>query len=162
MSGYTIKPMTEDELTKEIEDARPILPDGVYDFEVIKAEEQISKSGNPMAKVQLRIWDADGVVRFVTDYLVFSDNAFCIRKIRHFCASVGLLAEFNKGEIPQELDMRSGKVLIGLDELRAKPEGGFYSRKNKVVDYVAAEEGSIPAKAPMPVHNDFDDKDIPF
>jgi hypothetical protein len=154
--SYNFQPLSDEEL-----DAINVIEEGIYDFEVVKAERKTSKSGNPMAAIQLRVWDTQSAVHFIYDYLVFSSVPLNIRKVKHFCDSVGLAEEYKKGELPEDLEMRAGKVHIGIEEEKPNPSGGMYPRKNKVVDYVMTDKDAV--KPNLSVNaDDFDDKDLPF
>lgn len=153
MSFYTFDPMTEDEIN-----SLDLLENGIYDFEVIKSERKTSKSGNPMAEINLKIWDKEGRVHFIYDYLVFTKQKLPMRKISHFCKAVGLEKEYSEGKVPESLNGLSGKVELGMQEAKPKPEGGMYPAKNSVIDYVKADAQSI--KSPT-VYHDLNDP-LPF
>ena len=154
--SYCFNPMSDEEL-----DAIDIIPEGVYNFEVLKSTRKVSKSGNPMAALQLNVWDNDGKTRCVFDYLVFSNVNLNIRKVSHFSKAVGLHEEYKKGELPEELELLSGKVQIGIQDEQEKPGGGFYPKKNIVIDYIA--DGKVKAKPSNDKTDAFqEDTDIPF
>lgn len=148
---YKINPMSEEEI-----DASGLLEDGTYDFEVIKSTHKVSKSGNPMAELQLSLW-GDDTRHVVYDYLVFSAVPLNIRKVKHFCDATGLQKEYEKGEIPEELEGKSGKLILGKQEGRDKPDGGKYPDRNSVVDYIARQSGDKPKKDDIPFSDD-----VPF
>ncbi len=161
--SYHIDPKSEEEL-----DIFGLLEDGVYDFEVIKSEDKVSSSGNPMNKVTLKIWEKDGSVRIMSDYLVFSPVAFCLRKIKHFCDAVGISDEYTSGKIRSDFMGLAGKVelkikpgdLIPDDKLMGKPHGSKYPDKNEVKDYIV--KSTNDGMKPLPeVKDEFND-DIPF
>jgi hypothetical protein len=135
--SYNLNPLSEEELN-----AFDLVEEGIYDFEVLKSERQTSKSGNPMAKLQLNVWDKSGRISFVFDYLVFSSVKFCTRKVKHFCDSVGIADDYLKGTIREELEGLSGKVSIGIQESMPNPTGGYYPSKNVVIDYVTKDNAS--------------------
>ena len=59
------KPLSQDELKQG-----DLMENGIYDFQVIKATEKISKSGNEMIELQLKVWESNGRERFIFDYLL--------------------------------------------------------------------------------------------
>jgi len=136
---FTFTPMTDEEIEKA-----GLLESGRYNFEVMKAERQTSQKGNPMAKMMLKVWDKVGGTHIVYDYLVFSSVAMNMRKISHFCQSVGLYEEYQRGALPEDLAHYCGEIEIGveegkeipLDKLNGKPAGTKYPAKNNVVDYL--------------------------
>ena len=128
---YTFTPMTEEQI-----EASNLMGNGVYDFEVIKAVRKISKAGNPMAELNILVWDKEGKQHTIFDYLVFSSQALNIKKVKHFCDTTGLSKEYERGNLPEELDRLSGKVEIGIQDEQPKMGGGFYPKKNIVIDYI--------------------------
>ena len=125
-------PKTEAEL-KESE----LLPEGEYQFEILTAEDTQSKStGNDMLKLSLRIFENGGEnSQRVFDYLVSIDSM--IWKIRHFAESIGMLPEYESGEMLAEtLPGRTGKCKIII-----QPASGQWDAKNAVKDYLPRPEG---------------------
>ena len=154
--SYNFNPLSDEEL-----DSFDLIPDGVYNFEVLKSTRKMSKSGNPMAELQLQVWDSAGKTHTVFDYLVFSTVNLNIRKVSHFSKATGLYEEYKKGCLPEELENLSGKLELGTQEGQPKPSGGFYAKKNVVVDYIAPSEGEVKPK-PAAVEDDPFSDSIPF
>lgn len=145
-----------------------LMPDGDYDFTVSGAEDAISKSsGNEMMVLDVKVFDGDGGSRTVRDYLVSSEKG--IRKIRSFAVAVGMLAEYEAGQMDApDLAGRSGRCKVKTD----KSEG--YEPKNAVAYYMDPAKqktaGVAPvvrrapapaARAPVMAGADLDDE-IPF
>ena len=151
---YSFNPMTDEEL-----DAINLLPDGDYDFLVAKSTRKTSKSGNAMAELQLTLWDRNGKPVFVFDYLVFSNVPLNIKKVSRFSKTTGLNVEYQKGELPEELSGLTGRLTLGTQEPQPKMGGGFYPKKNIVVDYIPLKEEY---SKPKPSDDFEDDTDIPF
>lgn len=119
-----------------------LIPDGEYDFQVIKAEEGLSKKGAEMITLTLNVYLPNGSQRSVKDWLVGSDAPMCIRKIRHFAKSCNLMALYEQGAIDQyACEGACGKVKIGSQE------SAGYGVQNCVDDYVTESE---PAPEPLP------------
>lgn len=139
--SYTFKTMTDAELNN-------LLPEGVYDFAVKTSARKLSQSGNPMAELNLTIWDENGKVSNIRDWLVFSSVPLNIRKVKHFCDAVGLVEAYKNGELPEDLETLSGSCLISIEEgkmipddkLHGKPKGSKYQDRNFVVDYIKSTE----------------------
>lgn len=128
-------PKTQEEIKKELNEARGILADGVYDFEIATAEETVSKAGNPMIKIKLLIWDHNGNQRIVWDYLL-TDNQF---KILSLCIAIKMADQYEKGEInAEQLTNKTGKVKIGTQ----KDTTGQYGDRNVAREYMPAEAGA--------------------
>jgi hypothetical protein len=106
---------------------------GIYDFEVIKATDKVSRSGKEMIELQLSVWDTNGKPHTIYDYLM---DAMAY-KLRHFTEVAGLIDKYNAGII-DEADClgKSGSVEIIIQKGQPKPDGGFYSDKNSVKDYI--------------------------
>lgn len=127
---------------------------GVYDFLVVEADDKQSKVGNDMAVIKIKIEDSDGREYKIVDYLVAIDSM--AYKIRHFAESVGLLTEYEKGDMPAEFFLgRTGRC-----KLAVQPAKGEYRAKNVVSDYLPSTKiGGVPAQS-------FDrselDDEIPF
>lgn len=119
----------EPKTAQEIDEAG-LLPAGVYDFEVMEAEDTQSKAGNDMAAIAIRIEDSTGRAFKILDWLVATDGG--AYKVRHFAESVGLIAEYEKGDMPAGLMMHK----TGKCKLAVKPAEGQYRAKNTVADYV--------------------------
>lgn len=147
-------PKSEEEIN-----ASNLLTGGDYDFEVAKAEEAESKAGNPMIALTLNIEGEEGRRHVVFDYLVGSDASMF--KVRSFAEAVGLLAEYNNGEMPAEaLPGRTGRAQIGIDD-----KNKAYAPKNVVRVYHKPAAGSNGAKPPaLAKKPGFDpmDSEIPF
>lgn len=145
-------PKTEQELQ-----AMSLVEPGQYPFEVVEALDQVAKSGNEMIKLKLKIWDNAGRERVIFDY-VLEAMAF---KLRHFCDATGLTQKYEAGELTaSDCPGKSGKLDLALEPGKQKPEGGYYSDKNSVKDYVKSE--GVVAK-PVELKDDFDTSaDLPF
>jgi hypothetical protein len=157
--SFNFRPMTEEELDKV-----DLIDNGIYQFEVIKSTKRISEAGNDMAELNIRFWDKEGNIHTVFDYLVFSDVKFCIRKIKHFCEAVGLVDQYTKGELPEEFRGYSGYLELGIQDEMPNPKGGFYPKKNIVIDYVLNNNAESKVK-PISVNKgltDFKEDDVPF
>ena len=139
---------------KEIAEAG-LLPKGEYDFEVIRSENKVSKKGNDMIQVKLKVFHGASTP-FIDDYLLASMEA----KLRHFCEATGLLEKYESGALTAEDCLgRVGKVKIIVHEDKT----GEYDPKNSVKDYVVKkakkdfDESEIPNKT-----QDENGDDIPF
>ena len=114
----------------EVNTGGALWPRGEYDFEVVAAEETVSKSGNEMIALELDIYDSAGKSKRIFDYLVGIPEAQF--KVRHFAAAVGLLAQYETGELGDEmLEGRTGRCKINIK----KGTDGF-ADNNAVADYV--------------------------
>lgn len=131
-------------------------PRGIYDYEVLDAKDRVSKSGNDMIELKLKIINAEGKERQIFDYLV--EVEAMAYKIRHFASASCLLPTYEQGELcANDCLQTSGRLQLGIQ----KGKDG-YPDKNTVQDYVPTVEGAaraplIASKAP----EDMDDE-IPF
>lgn len=156
-------PKTEQQIEEE-----NLLPAGTYDFECVEAEEAVSKKGNEMIKVKLRVYRDDGSFIVLTDYLL---EAFA-KKLLHFCKAGGLMGVYEDGH----LTTHHCKGVIGKAVLDIQPAEGKYAAKNIVEDYTEAGPAARkptpearrpqpPATRPKPEHDpnlDVEGDDIPF
>lgn len=142
-------PLSEAELNAQ----RGILTPGHADFEVIEAIDTVSKSsGNPMIKLTLKAWDAEGRQGVVFDYLV--SNAQW--KIKNFFESIGRPETYDSGNIDATLLVgATGKAEIEIQ----KDTTGKYGDQPKIKDYVN-KTGSM--KASVKDAAEIFGEDIPF
>ena len=118
------QPLSKEELDKQ----KGLLNPGDADFEIMSAEETKSKAGNPMLKLQLRVWDSNSKEGVVFDYL--TPNAQW--KIRNFLESIDKLRLYGQGEVnPMDLEYSSGKCVLYIH----KDKSGQYGDTIKVKDY---------------------------
>jgi len=103
---------------------------GVYDFEIVKAEDAISEAGNEQIHLEMNIFNSAGEKRYVHDYLVSTPGVQY--KVRHFCEAVGLLDQYENGSL--DADMCEG--VSGQCRIKIDPAKGQYAAKNAVQDYV--------------------------
>ena len=131
---------------------------GIYDFEVIDAKDRVSKSGNEMIELKIKIWDKDGNQRVIFDYLLEAMKF----KLKHFADCCGLTNKYKADEIGS-LDCvgKSGKVDIIIQQGQPNPAGGYYPDKNSVKDYVQPDENVVQAKK-VSNGEDFFNDDVPF
>ena len=146
-----ITPKTEKELASE-----NLLEPGIYDVEVMEAKESVSKKGNEMIKLKLRVFSDRGE-RHIYDYLLDSVSF----KVRHFCEAVGLLEIYEAGTL-LAIDCfgRAGKAHIAIQ----KDKTGEYPDRNGVKDYIV-DDSTIritPKASAEMVTSGFDTDDVPF
>ncbi len=119
-----------------------LFPKGEYDFEVVKAEETVSKaSGNDMIALTLKVYDQDGGSTLVNDYLL-EKLPLKLRRAAEVC---GLLEDYETGQL-HAADMvgKPGRVKLTIQS----DKNGQYPDRNSVQDYVvqkAPEGGWGPA-----------------
>lgn len=145
-------PKNEEEIQKE-----GLCPDGSYSYQVIKAEDKISKAGNEYTSITLKIWDEQG-----KEHLIFTNMAL-IKLLKHFCDVNNMQDLYQSGNIHHEnfLNKSGGRVLIGIEGEKENGKGGMYKAKNIVKDYIVAPHGSM--MKPLPESKDsFVDDEIPF
>lgn len=124
---------------------------GEYDFEVLDAEEKQSKQGNEMVELKVKLEGADGRSFTLFDYLVSTDGM--AYKVKHFAKAVGLLSEYEKGDMAAEYMLgRTGRC-----KLAVQPAKGGYPAKNVIADYIGTGDAARVEKTPALV-----DDEIPF
>lgn len=133
--SYVFNPLSDEEI-----DALSLVEPGEYPFAIVKSTRKTSQAGNPMAELVIEYWDSAGVSHTLFDYLVFSSVPLNIRKIKHFCDAVGLQEEYKRGDLPEELEGLGAAFKIGISEETPKKGGGFYPKKNIVLDYLKKTE----------------------
>lgn len=146
--GVNFIPKTEEEIQES-----GLVPAEDYDFDVLEAEDTISKkSGNPMIKINIGLYVDGQVKNRVFDYLLPAMEA----KLRHFCDTVGLLSRYEAGQLEATDCLgRSGRVKIGIE----KKEG--YAAKNTVKDYICRTAKPLAGDKPVQASATTEDE-IPF
>jgi hypothetical protein len=111
-----------------------VFPRGDYAFEVLEGSDEISQAGNEVIKLRLKVSDANGASRFVTDYLL-EKRAI---KLRHAAEACGLLEQYGTGELSgTDFVGKTGKLTLIIDKDKNKK----FPDKNAVADYVVKEAG---------------------
>lgn len=140
-----------------------LLDPGIYDFKVYEAKSKISRSGNEMIELKLKIINENKQEIIILDYLLFSSNMSW--KLRHFADAIGLTKEYEKKEFHERLCLnKCGKADIIIQHGSDRPNGGYYSDKNAVRDYVMTDKGALKyhSKEKVEKHDAFDTQEIPF
>jgi hypothetical protein len=128
-----------------------LLPVGEYDYEVAAATEKVSRAGNQMIELELRIFVGESV-RMITDYLLDAMAG----KLKHFCESHGMGDRYEKGTLAaKDCVDKSGRAKVGIK----KDKSGAYPDKNTILDYIVKPQD---AAAPPPPAPPIDDDDVPF
>jgi hypothetical protein len=140
-------------------------PSGVYDFEVMSAEDAVSRAGNDMIALELAVFNKSGERRTIRDWLMEA----IAYKLRHAAEACGVVKLYDKGTLDAvDFVGKTGKLKLGV-----QPGQDGYGPKNTVKDYVSDEADgraevraqerqvtrSRPAAGPAP--SDLDDE-IPF
>lgn len=127
-------PKTEEELQ-----TMSLLAPGIYKFQVSSAKDEISKSGNEMIKLMLGVWDENGSLHFIYDYLLEAMG----QKLRNFCEVSGLIDKYEHGEIgAEDCVNRQGFVEIIVQEGKMKDNGDKYPMRNAIKNYIKKSEAS--------------------
>ena len=141
------KPQTEEESAVS---TRKVLPAGIYDAEVLLAEETRSKAGNDMMKIKLAVYRPNGGQEWVWDYI--TDTSYRLGQLMSAC---GLSEQYQKGEVhPDELEGKCFKVTLKID-----PARGEYSERNSVGRYGLA---TPKPAAPNKEDDEEEGDEIPF
>jgi len=149
-------PAYDDEKLQQIyEEGLNILPNGIYDFEVIKAEESMSKNNNPMTKLILNFFGDDGITYPVPTWLVATDKM--IYRIKQFFECVGRPELYGKEMEDYEWLSLCGKAETEVEEQEIVNKVGVKTKMKfvKVTNFIPKEN----AKA---ADENLEDDDIPF
>lgn len=134
-----------------------LLENGIYPFQIMYAVDQISKNGNEMIKMTVKIFGNDGREHILFDYLLEAIGY----KLRHFAEHTGLLDKYNAGEFSSsDCIGKCGKADIIVQKGQLKPDGSLYQDRNSVKDYIKSD---VIQMKPLPkLENDFTDDQLPF
>lgn len=137
---------------------RPFEP-GMANFEIIKAENKQSQSGNNMIVVEMRAWDKNGTERKIKDHLVLTDRAMF--KLKNFCEAIGLLSSYQKGTInTYELVGKRGKAAIKEED--GTNSDGVPTKFLKVSGYIVDEAKQFISNKYSQKSNDELNDDVPW
>lgn len=106
-----------------------LIENGWYPFEIIEAKDSVSKKGNPMIELKLRL-DVNGTRRVLKDYVL---GAFP-HKLKRFAESIGAEDQYRSRDI--QTDALIGKAAMCNVIKEAGRDG---KDRNSVVDYMSAE-----------------------
>lgn len=96
-------------LSKEESKNGDVIPEGVYSFTVADAAEAVSKAGNDMIKVKLKLFMPDGSERIKIDYVMEAMKY----KMAHFFDCLGLWDDYQSGAVDADDCIgKSGQVKI--------------------------------------------------
>ena len=85
------KPKTEKEFLND-----ELWPDGIYSFQIAKAEEKTSKAGNTYISLTLNVVNDDGRSRIIHD-MVMPGDGFIGLKLMRCCQAIGLSEKYESG-----------------------------------------------------------------
>ena len=112
-----------------------LFPAGKYPFEVIKSEDAVSKSGNEMVKLSLKVYGQGERVTTVFEYLMASNQ----QRLSQFCTFTGLAAKYEAGELEaSDCEGRQGWVCVKI-----QPAKDGYDPRNVVNYYCPKPEGTV-------------------
>lgn len=125
---------------KEISEMN-LIPEGEYPFEISSGADKISKSGNEMIELWVRVYKPDGKFIQVADYLLES----MAYKLRHAAEACDLLAKYEAGVIlGSDFVGKTGMLKLGI----TKDKNGQYPDKNGIKDYIVPKEGDEKVTVP--------------
>lgn len=136
-----------------------LIEEGIYNFQITLATDEVSSKGNEMIKLTIKIWDNNDCEKIIFDYLLEAMHY----KLRHFAEVTGLIKKYESGELTaSDCVGKSGKLNLVIQEGKPKPDGGFYPNKNSVKDYVKLEEKTSPIVSDHYSQKDKFDDVLPF
>jgi len=145
---FNFPKVSVEELNKPVE--RTVFPKGIYPFVIVTAQVKVAlKSGNEMLSIMIKVSSEHGKSVNIFDNLVNLESMAW--KHHHLCKSIGQEDLYTQGAVnPKGLEGCGGMVEIIIEDDQK------YGKRNKVKDYVCAEDQLNPGVEPT--LND----DIPF
>lgn len=133
-------------------DAVTLIPDGEYDGEIALADETMSKAGNAMLKLTVKVWTGNGGARTVFDYIV---NPSGLWKWKQIASALRLMAEFESGDLqPPDVIGKALRVTVRTKEDKT----GQFQPSNIITRYLPSEA----AHQAAPSQSTAADDDMPF
>lgn len=155
---------------KSKDELRPTLPDGEYSATVIKAEDTVSKRGNDMIAITLRVY-GDDVNVLGNDWLIPSSQGMW--KVFDFCDAAGLMERYNAGDLTAQ-DCLNANVLVKVETEEQEAYGpqlrirGYLKARTEsryeTAQEIISRQGANPAqnRAARQADAATGDSDIPF
>lgn len=154
----------------------PLIDDGRYQFEVMEIHNTdkysnplVDKSGAPMTKVRVKIWDNNSQERSLFTNLFWGEDNKMSYRTRHYAESIGKLDLYESGELLDRIHVTigcTGVCEVYTQKGRDKNDGSGekWHDKNDVRDFFVGGIGTTRAAAPVEAlkDDDFKDSDIPF
>lgn len=139
-----------------------LIEEGIYNFEITKAEERLNKyNGKPEINLFIKIWDNNGNEKFIFDSICEEK----IQKLQQFCESVGLEDQYKLDELTDDLCIgKSGILKLKKRDAWTNKENQTMKAKNYVDEYLVNTEhnGSIVSKKLTVNTADIIDDEVPF
>lgn len=134
----------------DINKMKLIFHEGIYMVEVLRQEEKISKSGNEMIEIMVKVHGDDGKTEIIYDWLLSY-------KLKSFCEAANLKEEYAKGEVPGSLVI--GRMVPAFITIE-KATGSFQTERNVIKYYVS--EDKLPPKVARVVADEPFNDEVPF
>lgn len=116
-------PKTEEEIALS-----NLFPEGNYGFEIMNAEDKVSKAGNDMIVLHVKIFNEEGRERTLFDYLLESLDY----KLRHAAEVCGLLHRYEQGDLlAHEFVGKTGNL-----KLKQRKNKERDTMENVIQDYI--------------------------
>jgi hypothetical protein len=139
---FTFTPLTEEEI-----EMAGLLDEGKYDAVILAATNEISKAGNPMVKLIVRVYGPNYIEKEIWCYL----SEKMPRLIKHLCDALGYEDKYRSGSLEPDLFVNQNvTVIVGIQ----KDKNGEYPPRNVISDFLF--------KAEAKKNLAFEDKDVPF
>lgn len=142
------EPKSEDQIQAE-----SLLPKGEYDFEVMAGADKVSKSGNEMIVLKVKVFGLDGDEYHIWDYLTEA----LPHKLRHAADACRILDKYESGQLlARDFEGRTGKCFVDIQSAQ-----NGYAAKNVIKDYVKRSDKVELSPSLAKQKNDLNDE-IPF
>lgn len=116
--------------------AFPMAPAGEYDFEIKAAQDKVSKNGQDMIELQLKVYNANGDEFKVRDFILPDHEQMGFR-LRQLCECIGMVDTYEASEL--ETYMLTGKC--GRVKTKVNPAEGKYDASASVARYMKPVDG---------------------
>tara|TARA_B100000214_G_scaffold368428_1_gene339965 strand:+ start:7379 stop:7807 length:429 start_codon:yes stop_codon:yes gene_type:complete len=135
-----------------VKDASWLVPEGEYDFEIVHAEDSVSKFGVEQMFFKFRVFLADGETALIHQYI----GGKHLYKLKHLCNSIGCIQFWNDGDCdPGDMLNKSGRGFLGTYD---KNDG---TKRNTFQRFLKPKEDSK-KKLEDDIKNVEGEDDIPF
>ena len=146
---------------------RLVLQEGKYHFDVVEAENSVSKKGNKMIRLKLRVYDDEGGSVFVPDWIMLDAGMRAQLKMLSFCESCGLEDVYATGNLADHDCLgASGMAQTGIEdseEFGQRARIAYYFKPDEVLKKKSiTKDDAVGGKSNAKAIANADDDDIPF
>ncbi len=127
-------------ITYNPKDAATTFPEGTYEAEIVKVEDKVSKAGNEMQAVTLKVFDDNNRSQLITEYI----TAAAVFKLKQLAVALGRSQEFEAGTFQADDHVGAGLRVSLIIETTDQ-----YGDQNRIKKMLAPAKSPLKAQPPQ-------------